>query len=146
MVNVSPCQPTCDDLSANRTCLLKPQEMCVCEKGFVLMDGKCIKPEQCGCVMNGAYYPVGTNFTTNDCSQECACKKSGGDMQCQTKKCHEHATCSFQKDERNCYCNEGLMGDGISSCTDVSFEKTGMFVACSSSNLFIFLNGDNQRE
>lgn len=84
------------------------------------MDEECIKPEQCGCVVNSTYIPVGFNVTSEDCSEECSCQETRGNITCKPKRCHQHATCSFQNDQRNCYCNEGLMGDGINDCVDVS--------------------------
>ncbi|CBY10832.1 unnamed protein product [Oikopleura dioica] len=51
--------------------------MCVCEPGYVLDNGNCIREEDCGCVweFNGIYYSQGTSFANED--ETCECTAEG---------------------------------------------------------------------
>ena len=53
----SPCQKTCSS-KENPACVEKCVEGCFCKKGLVLDGDRCVKPEQCGCEMQGVYYKV----------------------------------------------------------------------------------------
>ncbi|KAJ8309986.1 hypothetical protein KUTeg_011851 [Tegillarca granosa] len=53
------CPATCSDFNAPETCDLEPREGCYCKAGFVLSDGKCIPPSECGCRdKNGDYFRI----------------------------------------------------------------------------------------
>ena len=59
----SPCQPTCFNSTENMFCTGGCTESCICRPGFVMENGKCIKPETCGCLMpDGTYYTVNLFF------------------------------------------------------------------------------------
>nr|CCG47874.1 oikosin 30c [Oikopleura dioica] len=51
--------------------------MCVCEPGYVLDNGNCIREEDCGCVweFNGIYFSQGTSFANED--ETCECTAEG---------------------------------------------------------------------
>ena len=51
--------------------------MCICEDGFVFDNGKCIKEEECGCLLdNGA--SISNGFEFKDCRFSYKC--SGGNI------------------------------------------------------------------
>lgn len=35
-----------------------PVEGCYCKEGYVMDAGKCVLPEECGCLYEGSYYSV----------------------------------------------------------------------------------------
>ncbi|MEE6481984.1 hypothetical protein FKM82_013098 [Ascaphus truei] len=44
----SSCQDTCDNYrQANKPCAMMCTPGCICDKGYVMSNGKCISPEQC---------------------------------------------------------------------------------------------------
>merc|ERR1712046_313751 len=46
--------------------------MCVCDEGYMLMDGFCVKEEQCGCnTEEGATINLGSTF--ENCEEICTC-------------------------------------------------------------------------
>lgn len=49
--------------------------MCICNDGFVLENGECIREEDCGCITsNGA--SVSNGFKYNGCKEHCVCSDS----------------------------------------------------------------------
>ncbi len=55
---MQPCQKTCEDM-ANCTDTGPPIAGCQCRNPFFVLElGKCIHPDQCGCIYNGTYLSV----------------------------------------------------------------------------------------
>ena len=44
------CVATCKDPKAAETCELPDTEVCVCPKGQLMEEGKCIPAADCGCI------------------------------------------------------------------------------------------------
>ncbi|KAJ8043153.1 IgGFc-binding protein [Holothuria leucospilota] len=112
-----PCPPNCADPDGTHTsCAIPRLEMCFCPEGKLLDGTKCIDPEECGCKMeNGRYLSVGEEFVARDCSEYCACE-GRGNLQCRSMECVENAQCSVKAGVRNCYCDDGYMGNGREEC------------------------------
>ena len=51
--------------------------MCVCDEGYVMEEGKCIRKQDCGCeVGQGIRVPNGYSYLTSTCQIECKCVAS----------------------------------------------------------------------
>uniref|UniRef100_S4RN83 VWFD domain-containing protein n=1 Tax=Petromyzon marinus TaxID=7757 RepID=S4RN83_PETMA len=72
------CPPTCTDLQAEKNCVVKAPclEGCSCDFGFVWSGGRCVLPEQCGCIDGARYYEVGSTFRNANCTSLCKCTPS----------------------------------------------------------------------
>jgi len=69
------CPATCADPEAPAKCTEPNTQACVCEAGFLLEAGACVKPERCGCVdKQGSYHKVATKWYSEDCSTRYRCK------------------------------------------------------------------------
>jgi len=123
----SPCIQTCNSQLNSSVCILSCVEMCVCIEGYIMDNGKCILPHQCGCVMeDGSYLQDGEQRTNANCSRLCTCRAATRQMECVDVGCNQQATCDFVNDDFGCHCLEGFEGDG-ENCTDID--------ECSSSEL-----------
>ncbi|XP_039259400.2 IgGFc-binding protein-like isoform X1 [Styela clava] len=75
------CQPTCSDPTGSLCREKKPNRLgqtcvegCVCADGLLLSGNECVKPEDCGCNVNGRYEKKGFTFAIADCTQTCVCQ------------------------------------------------------------------------
>merc|ERR1711939_1094972 len=60
--------------------------MCVCNEGFVMDGGKCIKREQCGCpIEGGLMVENGYEQMDDDCRRTCKCER--GRYTCKAHSC-----------------------------------------------------------
>ncbi|XP_075427173.1 IgGFc-binding protein-like isoform X2 [Ascaphus truei] len=83
------CPPTCNDIFAPAVCDKPVQcmEGCVCNKGYVLSDDKCVPLSDCGCRdSKDNYYKVDESWITPHCTQKCQCKK-GNSLKCKPYGC-----------------------------------------------------------
>ncbi|CAH2318242.1 c-binding -like [Pelobates cultripes] len=97
------CGPSCP-LACNNFqphfCPLTCRESCSCDSGYVLGGGKCVLPEDCGCLYNGHYLQLGEAFYDDDCWQLCECLN--GTVTCKEQACHRGEECVIDKGVRSC--------------------------------------------
>ncbi|XP_035679858.1 IgGFc-binding protein-like [Branchiostoma floridae] len=115
----SACPATCTDVAAPNQCNHPCKEACECDLGFVLSGEVCVPYEQCGCVKDGFYHPVGEEW--GDVNGEVCTCRGKDDIQCQDVTCDEGFFWSLQDGRWDCYClpdrncteDETLVEEGI---------------------------------
>ncbi|KAJ8017489.1 Ryncolin-4 [Holothuria leucospilota] len=117
------CEATCEDPLGESDCQTNcdQNKTCVCQKGLVRKEGACVTLSECGCYISeeNRYISSGQTYVNADCTQNCTC--NGNQLSCDTDyECSQSATCSVgQNGVRQCYCNDGYSGDGITCVSDV---------------------------
>ncbi|XP_029944228.1 zonadhesin, like [Salarias fasciatus] len=96
-----PCQETCSGKPPSCSGL-QCSEACVCDPGYVLSAGKCVKESSCGCKhSNGQYYQPGEEFYLGDCTQKCRCDAPS--VTCTDFECPAMHECKVQNGQLGCY-------------------------------------------
>ncbi|KAJ8049882.1 Angiopoietin-related protein 1 [Holothuria leucospilota] len=124
------CEATCEDPLGESDCQTNcdQNKTCICQKGLVRKDGSCVTLSECGCYISeeSRYISVSINtgqtYVNADCTQNCIC--NGNELSCDTDyECSLSATCRVgQNGVRQCYCNDGYSGDGITCVSDVVYR------------------------
>ncbi|XP_028419520.1 zonadhesin, like [Perca flavescens] len=94
-----PCQETCTGKPPS--CSGPCSESCVCDPGYVLSAGKCVRKSSCGCNYNGQYYEPGDEFYQADCMLKCKCDAPF--VTCVASECPPMHECKHQDGELGCY-------------------------------------------
>uniref|UniRef100_A0A1I8JNB8 VWFD domain-containing protein n=1 Tax=Macrostomum lignano TaxID=282301 RepID=A0A1I8JNB8_9PLAT len=121
----SPCQPTCVQpnvtaLMASGLCAGRCTEACVCNEGYVMTSGRCVRPSRCGCQVDGLYYNIGDMMIKPNCTERCNCTSPGAtSLTCTSYGCHKYGFCGFENDMYDCHCKKGFHGNGV-VCDDTN--------------------------
>ncbi|PAA47595.1 hypothetical protein BOX15_Mlig002622g2, partial [Macrostomum lignano] len=132
----SPCQPTCVQpnvtaLMASGLCAGRCTEACVCNEGYVMTSGRCVRPSRCGCQVDGLYYNIGDMMIKPNCTERCNCTSPGAtSLTCTSYGCHKYGFCGFENDMYDCHCKKGFHGNGVvcdddDECALGAATKTG---------------------
>ncbi|CAG5895700.1 unnamed protein product [Menidia menidia] len=87
---VSPCPPTCTDVSMTTNCTATCTEGCRCPSGFYLQKGQCVESSKCVCHWGGETMEPGQVTSPDPCTT-CVCRD--GQVTCNTSTCL--ATCNW---------------------------------------------------
>ncbi|XP_067299058.1 zonadhesin, like isoform X1 [Pseudorasbora parva] len=94
------CQPSCSPYPPNQ-CTGPCSEGCVCDPGYILSAGQCVKEDTCGCRYNGQYYQPGEEYYTKDCELLCKCDPPF--VTCNAADCPPMEQCGVQDGVIGCY-------------------------------------------
>uniref|UniRef100_A0A8U8BMI3 Uncharacterized protein n=1 Tax=Geospiza parvula TaxID=87175 RepID=A0A8U8BMI3_GEOPR len=116
-----PCPPTCQgevgpqDCSDASTCF----EGCFCDPGFFRSGDNCVPLPQCGCVLEGRYYPRGKQFyPAPPCTERCICSENG------RLECHPTPGCSSDEE---CTVQDGVLGCHPRTCKQCQVLGAGAY-------------------
>ncbi|KAI0240831.1 Zonadhesin [Lamellibrachia satsuma] len=104
------CLPTCSKPNAPEECGLPKTESCVCaDNNAVVVDGKCVSAQTCGCTDdNGVHYAIGAHWLNEDCTtvSECvvcqSCNRPIGEIVVRATTCKDGYYCSIVKGVAYC--------------------------------------------
>ncbi|PIK44423.1 putative IgGFc-binding protein [Apostichopus japonicus] len=105
------CPATCVDENPLDDCPMSCLETCECPPGTVLDGTRCVNQSMCGCPLpDGGYASDGEEVMFEDCTLTCFCQN--GTLECTEIFCDENAECDIRGGVRNCFCNDGFVGNG----------------------------------
>ncbi|XP_072329818.1 IgGFc-binding protein-like isoform X3 [Scyliorhinus torazame] len=100
----SACPATCLNPNAPSSCSQPCVESCVCDRGYVFYNARCVPSGQCGCWSEDKHYPVGSEFWTDDtCSTKCQCPSAGSKLVCWSSGCGTDTVCGVTNGVPGCY-------------------------------------------
>ncbi|XP_064610480.1 uncharacterized protein LOC135474810 [Liolophura sinensis] len=94
------------------------EEGCLCPNGFMISGTNCVRPDECGCYVDGTYYAVNEVVFSGNCSTITTC---GDDRQLKTTPapaCGQDEICTVKDGIEGCHCKEGFMRTDEGTCTD----------------------------
>ncbi|OCT71128.1 IgGFc-binding protein [Xenopus laevis] len=100
----SACPATCEDPDAPSKCSEPCVETCECDAGFVMIEGKCMPKENCGCFYQGNFVaPNQTFWADNGCKQRCTCNAKSRTVTCKKTGCRSGEECIVKNGIQDCY-------------------------------------------
>ncbi|KAM4703005.1 IgGFc-binding protein-like [Rhinophrynus dorsalis] len=100
----SACPATCEDPQASLNCTEPCIETCECEQGFVMIEGKCLPKENCGCFFEGRFYSPNQKFWADtNCKQKCVCDGKSHIVTCKNTGCRPGEECTVKDGLQDCY-------------------------------------------
>uniref|UniRef100_A0A6I8RRU0 Provisional ortholog of Fc fragment of IgG-binding protein n=1 Tax=Xenopus tropicalis TaxID=8364 RepID=A0A6I8RRU0_XENTR len=100
----SACSPTCEDPDAPSKCTEPCIETCECNAGFVMIEGKCMPKENCGCLYQGRFLaPNQTFWADTGCKQRCTCDANTRTVTCKKTGCRSGEECVVKNGIQDCY-------------------------------------------
>ncbi|KAK3598636.1 hypothetical protein CHS0354_024357 [Potamilus streckersoni] len=117
------CSASCQDPMRRTPCHAGLTEGCECKPGFFRSGAACVPRDQCGCTVQGKYYPLNTTVTSSDCKKRYICVHKDGSSY--MERFENYPPCGAKKscrlnDEGNyqCQCDKDYKGDGF-TCENV---------------------------
>ncbi|KAG8433680.1 hypothetical protein GDO86_012145 [Hymenochirus boettgeri] len=83
-------------------------EGCECDEGFYREGDSCLPIEECGCSMNGSYYPQGAEVVEEGCQWKCSCLHHQ-QWSCEPYSCSSDRFCEMVLGVWDCYPEEYLV-------------------------------------
>ncbi|XP_053307384.1 IgGFc-binding protein-like [Spea bombifrons] len=100
----SACPATCEDPNAPSKCSEPCIETCECNPGFVMIGGKCLPNDSCGCQHEGRFYaPNETFWADSQCKQKCVCNGASHKVTCSKAGCRSGEECTVRNGLQDCY-------------------------------------------
>uniref|UniRef100_A0A8B9RE32 VWFD domain-containing protein n=1 Tax=Astyanax mexicanus TaxID=7994 RepID=A0A8B9RE32_ASTMX len=102
------CPASCENPSPSADCKTKCVGACTCDDGYLWSGNKCVPKSQCGCLYSSGgqkrYLPAEDSIWTDDnCSRECTCNPTNGEVLCKNASCPTGTSCSISKGIRGCH-------------------------------------------
>ncbi|XP_041425750.1 IgGFc-binding protein-like isoform X2 [Xenopus laevis] len=98
------CPATCQDPDASLLCTAPCIEACECNPGYVLIEGKCLPVESCGCFFEGRSYSANETFWRDTkCQMKCTCNGRNQRVLCKETSCRLGEECTVKDGLRDCY-------------------------------------------
>ncbi|XP_049587088.1 IgGFc-binding protein isoform X3 [Syngnathus scovelli] len=126
----SACPATCGNPDPSHNCSLPCLELCQCNRGYLLSNGKCVLPSECGCVQNGSYYlPSKTFWMDQQCQEKCVCQPQSKTVGCTHSHCQAGEVCKVLNGVLGCHAEgRGLCiakGNHVTTFDGKKFEVYG---------------------
>ncbi|ESN92723.1 hypothetical protein HELRODRAFT_189589 [Helobdella robusta] len=148
MATAPGCPATCDNPTHPSTCIQPDAKyVCACQPGFLLFNGRCVPPTDCGCVYtDGRFFKKGDSWISQDCKLKLTCSApniytsgvfscpagracvSGACLACTNSQlCGTNGDCIETSTTKGyvCKCKPGFMGDTCNfSLSKATYSRT----------------------
>uniref|UniRef100_H3AIN8 Alpha-tectorin n=1 Tax=Latimeria chalumnae TaxID=7897 RepID=H3AIN8_LATCH len=98
----NPCQGDCAGSTNVSRCVSNCTEGCYCNPGYMRSAGRCVPPQQCGCLHQGQYLKAGELVWRSNCSETCHCS-SNKSISCSPAHCPDGLHCSNRNGILGCH-------------------------------------------